>query len=128
GERFVERRNLIAGSSPKPRLECVEYCMAHFMADNVRALAGIDRSVRRGTVKEVESLAVVIGVKVCSFIEEYLEYCTDIPFRKRHPSGPIVGTPPQRFGRGPVAKFRRSRLIHSGWRSWPWKGKGQGSL
>src|SRR5215469_12399150 len=102
--------------------------MAHFVADDIGALARIDRAARRRAVEEVEGFAIVIGVQISSFIEQNLKYCTDLPFRQWHSSGPIVSATPKRFGRSPITKFRGSRLIRGGWRCRPWKGICQGSL
>src|SRR5882672_3945256 len=73
-EGFMEGGGLMTGRSPQLRLDRVEDGMAHLMANDVRALTGIDRAAVARAMEEVEGFAVVVGVQILAFVEQDLQH------------------------------------------------------
>jgi hypothetical protein len=84
-ERFVEGGDFYARGVEQLRLARIENGMPEFVAHDVRALTGKDRSSCGRTMEELQALAVVKGVEVDPEIEIHGQYGAYFPGGSRQP-------------------------------------------
>src|SRR6516225_2993230 len=111
---FMERGRFMARRTPKLRLYRVQYGVAHFVTDNVRALARIHGARWCRAMKEIQRPPVVIGVQVDTLVEQHRQARSQLPIPRRHSRRPEIGAAAQRLGSRPVSEARGSGL--AAWR------------
>src|SRR5208282_2319820 len=92
--------------------QSIEDRMALLVADDILALARIDRPPACRAVEEVECPPVVIGVEVFALVEQQVERVAHLPGRVgRQQLAPEGRAPRRRLGRRPIAKLRRTGRV-----------------
>jgi hypothetical protein len=64
----MEGGNFDTGGVPQLRLDGIKHGVSEFVADNIRAFAGVDSRAAHGAVEEVQTIAVVVGVEINAFV------------------------------------------------------------
>ena len=115
-EGLVEGSGLHARGVEELGLDRVQDGMSQLVAEDVRALTGVDRGPGHALVIEVEAEPVVVRIQVDAIVERYRQRAADPPFgRRRHDPGPEVRRASERLGRRPVAEGAGRHPV-LGWR------------
>jgi hypothetical protein len=98
---------------PDGGLQCVEHRVAKLMARNIRAVRGVYHfPVLRILIEGEPVPSIVEGIELHSRVQRDRKLCSRLPGSiVRQDWRPEIARPDQGGARGPIAKFRRPRLV-----------------
>ena len=129
-ERLMKCSDLDERGIPEIGTEGVEAGVAGLVADDVGALAGIDRSLPPSGVEKGKLGPVVVGVKIVPRIERHRQRLRRLPTLDAMPPEqrrPQVGRAAERIGGGPVAESSRPWVVDPDGDRLSADGEGQGT-
>jgi hypothetical protein len=112
----MEGGNFDTGGVPQLRLDGIKHGVSEFVADNIRAFAGVDSRAAHGTMEEVQTIAVVVGVEVNAFVRHRHQAIpiARLPCRpSRHAPAPVASTAGEGIGQSPVTEVGGADLINA---------------
>jgi hypothetical protein len=112
----MEGGNFDTGGVPQLRLDGIKHGVSEFVADNIRAFAGVDSRAAHGAVEEVQTIAVVVGVEINAFVGHRYQAIPVVWLPcgpSRHAPAPVASTAGEGIGQSPVTEVGGADLINA---------------